>query len=140
MTDEKPADVPMELWDAARRLADAVNLHMLAMVAENRDRPGFVAIRLEDGRSPDGVLYDTRRDAVRHQSDPKMFYVKVGKMSMGATEAVTVLKFARMALKSGIVFADEDPQLPQLSELQPRGKFPRISLAKWGRDDDGKGF
>lgn len=140
MTDEKPEDVPMELWDAARRMADAVNLHMLVMVAENRDRPGYVAIRLEDGRSPDGVLYDTRKDAVRHQSDPKNFYVKVGKMSMGAKEAVTVLKFARMALQSGIVFAEEDPQVPQLSEHMPRGNFPRISLAKWGRNGDGKGF
>lgn len=140
MTDEKPEDVPMELWDAARRMQDAVNLHMLAMVAENRDRPGFVAIRLEDGRSPDGVLYDTRKDAVRHQSDPKMFYVKVGKMSMGTNEAVTVLKFARIALQAGIVFAEEDPQVPQLSEFMPRGNFPRISLAKWGRNGDGKGF
>ena len=140
MPDERPENVPMELWDAARRLADSVNLHTLAMLAENRDRPGFVAIRLEDGRSPDGVLYDSRRDAVRHQSDPKMFYVKVGKMSMSATEAVTVLKFARMALKAGIVFADEDPQVPQLSELQPRGAFPRISLADWGRNGDGKGL
>lgn len=140
MTDERPEDVPMELWDAARRMADAVNLHMLAMVAENRDRPGYVAIRLEDGRSPDGVLYDTRKDAARHQPDPKNFYVKVGKMSMGAKEAVTVLKFARMALQSGIVFAEEDPQVPQLSEYMPRGNFPRISLAKWGRNGDGKGF
>lgn len=130
----------MELWDAARRMADAVNLHTLAMLAENRDRPGFVAIRLEDGRSPDNTLYDTRKDAVRHQSDPKMFYVKVGKMSMGTNEAVTVLKFARMALESGIVFAEEDPQVPQLSEFMPRGNFPRISLAKWGRNGDGKGF
>jgi hypothetical protein len=130
----------MELWDAARRMADAHNLHVLAMIAEGRDRPGYIAIRLEDGRSPDGVVYDTRKDAARHQSDPKNFYVKVGKMSMGEREAIAVLKFARQALAAGIVFAEEDPQLPQLSEFIPRGNFPRISLAKWGRNGDGKGF
>lgn len=140
MTDERPEDVPMELWDAARRMADAHNLHVLAMIAEGRDRPGYIAIRLEDGRSPDGVVYDTRKDAARHQSDPKNFYVKVGKMSMGEREAIAVLKFARQALAAGIVFAEEDPQLPQLSEFIPRGNFPRISLAKWGRNGDGKGF
>lgn len=140
MTDEKPEDVPMELWDAARRMMDAVNLHTLASIADGRDRPGYVAIRLEDGRSPDGVLYDTRKDAARHQSDPKNFYVKVGKMSMSAREAVVALKFARMALSAGIVFAEEDPQLPQLSEFIPRGNFPRISLANWGRNGDGKGI
>jgi hypothetical protein len=140
VSDEKPKDVPVELWDAARRMMDAHNLHMLAMVAENRDRPGYVAIRLEDGRSPDGVLYDTRKDAARHQSDPKNFYVKVGKMSMSSREAVAVLKFARQALAAGVVFAEEEPILPQLSELAPRGNFPRISLAKWGRNGDGKDF
>lgn len=140
MTGERPEDVPMELWDAARRMADAHNLHVLAMIAEGRDRPGYIAIRLEDGRSPDGVVYDTRRDAVRHQSDPKNFYVKLSKMSMGENEAVAVLKFARMALKNGIVFAEEEPVLPQLTELVPRGNFPRISLAKWGRNGDGKGI
>lgn len=139
MTDEKPENVPMELWDAARRMMDAVNLHIVAAWASGRDRPGYVAIRLADGRSPDGVLYDTRRDAVRHQQDRAMFYVKVGRMSMGAAEAVTTLRFARMALKAGVVFAEEEPVLPQLSELIPRGDFPRISLKDWGRDS-GKDF
>lgn len=138
MTDTKPDGVSMEDWDAARRMMDAVNLHVMAMQEQNRDRPGYVVIRLEDGRSPDGVVYDTRKDAARHQSDPKNFYVKVGKMSMSAMEAYTVLRFARMALKNGVVFAEEEPVIPQLSEFIPRGNFPRIDLSKWGRNGDGK--
>jgi len=138
MPDEKPDGVSMADWDAARRMMDAVNLHVMATLEQNRDRPGYVAIRLEDGRSPDGVVYDSRKDAARHQPDPKNFYVKIGKMSMSATEAYTVLRFARMALKSGVVFAEEEPVLPQLSEYIPSGNFPRIDLSKWGRNGDGK--
>ena len=50
--------------DAARRAADQINLHVSALGHESFRK--YVAIRLSDGGS-DGVLYDTRRDAIRHQ-------------------------------------------------------------------------
>lgn len=137
MTDAKPDDVDMETWDSARRMMDAVNLHVLAMTESGRDRPGFVAIRLSDGRSPDGVLYDSRRECVRYQPNNDVFPCQVEKMNMSAKEAVTVLKFARMAFRNGVIFAEEAPILPQLSELVPRGQdFPRVDLSKWGRKSD----
>lgn len=102
--------------DAARRMADAVNLHVV--VARQADRPGFVTINLEDGRSPDNVLYDTRRDAVRHNgSNPYRFYVKVGKQTMSAREALIVLQQARQAFRMGVVFSEEELITPQLPEL-----------------------
>ena len=123
-----------EEWDAARRVADAVNLHVLAMIAENRDRPGYVAIRLSDGRSPDGVLYDNRRDATRHHlHDRAMFYVKVGKDTMPAREALIVLKLARLAYKRGVIFTEEEVITPHLTELLKRAHT--LTPLK-GRPDD----
>jgi hypothetical protein len=114
------SDPQQEVLDAAQRMADAVNLHVAAIAAEGsgRDRPGFVAIRLADGRSPDGVLYDTRREAVlRHRFEGGVCYLRVGRDSMPVREAVIVLQMHRMAYKRGVVFAEEDVVIPQMTEL-----------------------
>ena|SRR6266545_3918725 len=120
MTDERPQDRPVtqEEIDAARYLMDAVNLHVQASRAAGRETPGFVAIRLSDGKSPTGDLYDNRLDAIRHNlHDANIFYVKVGKMTMSFREALIVLQMNRMARANGVVFANEAVVAPQLTEL-----------------------
>lgn len=112
--------VTREEWDAARRMADAVNLHVDAERAqrtEGRTTPGFVAVDLEDGRSPDGRLYESRAEATRHQSAPGRFYVKVGPERMGEREALVVLMYARRAYRAGHVFTEEEPLVPQRLEI-----------------------
>jgi hypothetical protein len=110
--------ITQEEIDAARHLADAVNLHVQATLAENRDRPGYVAIRLSDGKSPDGVLYDSRRDAARHHMyEPATMFVKVGKETMPFREALIVLQMNRRAFKNGVVFSEEEVVTPHLTEL-----------------------
>lgn len=109
-------------WDAARRMAEAVNTFVLAENAlrdqgQHRDQPPFIAIDLEDGRCPDNTLYDTRADATRHQSSTYRFYVKIGPQTMGDREALVVLMYARRAYKAGVVFTEEEPVLPQRLEL-----------------------
>lgn len=109
-------------WDAARRMADAVNLHIAAHNAElgnGRDKPGYVAIRLEDGRSPDGILYDSRRDAARHHPPYPhgMCYVKVGRTDMSVREAMVVLQIHRQAFRRGVVFSEEEVVVPHRLEL-----------------------
>ena len=75
-------------------------------------------MKLSDGSSPDGVLYDTRRDAARHQGgDPWCFYVKVCPGGIQQHEAWVLLGYARQAKKSGVVFAEEEPVVPQRLEL-----------------------
>lgn len=102
--------------DACQRLCDAVNLHWDALGEQAHGK--YVAIRLEDGRSPDGALYDTRADATRHQgNDPWCFYVKVNPGGIGLTEAWVVLGYARQARQAGVVFAEEEPVVPQRLEL-----------------------
>lgn len=112
---------PQELIDAANRMRDAVNLHVSVSAALGGERKiGFVAIRLDTGAAHDGgTLYDTRRDAVRHTRNETcgFFYVKVGAESMGEREAIIVLQMARQAFKNGVVFAEEEPVVPMLSEL-----------------------
>lgn len=112
---------PQELIDAAQRMRDAVNLHVLAQTFSAGERQvGFVAIDLNDGKAHDnGTMYDTRRDAVRHtvNKGPAFFYVKVGAETMSEREAIIVLQMARQAFKKGVVFAEEEPVVPMLSEL-----------------------
>lgn len=111
---------PQELIDAANRMRDAVNLHVVVGAALSNRNFGFVAIRLSDGSAHDNnTLYDNRRDAVRHTQNEGRgwFYVKVGVESMSEREAIIVLQMARQAFKNGVVFAEEEPVVPMLSEL-----------------------
>lgn len=110
-----PLGATEEEWSAALRLRDAVNLQL--QVHGDQAHGRYIAVKLEDGRS-DGNLYDTRRDAARHQvDDPWCFYVKVHVGGIQAREAWTVLMYARQAKKAGIVFSEEEVILPQRLEL-----------------------
>lgn len=120
MNDERPNERPVtqEENDAARRLMDAVNLHVQASRAVGREKPGLVAIRLDDGRSPTGDLYDSFPDAVRlTKRDPSVFFVKVGKDTMPFRTALLQLQMHRMAYKRGVIFHREAVVVPQLTEL-----------------------
>jgi hypothetical protein len=112
---------PQELIDAANRMRDSVNLHVsVSSVLGGERKIGFLAIRLDTGAAHDkGTLYDSRRDAVRHTQNESggFFYVKVGAESMGEREAIIVLQMARQAYRNGVVFAEEEPVVPMLSEL-----------------------
>lgn len=110
-----------EDWDAARRCAEAVNVHVAAYrehLKQGRGKPGFVAIRLDDGRSPDGVMYDTRREATRHQPPyPRgMMYVKVQPEFMTPKLALIQLKGCRYSFERGVVFTEEEIVFPHRLE------------------------
>lgn len=110
-------------WDAARRMAEAVNGFVLAENAlrdqgQYRDAPPYIAIDLEDGRCADNTLYDSRAEATRRQKSAYRFYVKIGPATMSEREALVVLMYARMAYKkAGVVFTEEEPLVPQRLEL-----------------------
>lgn len=124
MNDERP-EITQEEKDAARRLMDAVNIHVDASRASGREKPGWVAIKLSDGRSPTGDLYDEQKDAARFNAyDPNVFFLKVGKMPIGFREALLQLQQHRQARRAGVVFHREVVVLPQLSELL-RPHLPR---------------
>ena len=80
--------------DAAKRLSDAYNLHVVCGA-----RPGAVlAYSLADASS-DGVLYDSRADAVAHQrhNEARRGYVRIGAGRMSVCEAAAVIRWDRQA-------------------------------------------
>lgn len=113
-------EVTQEERDSATRMADAVNIHVHALLAEGggRTKPAFVAIKLGDGRSPDGTLYDSRADATRHNKwDDNIGFIRVGREVMSEREALIMLQMLRMARKNGVIFTEEEVIVPQLTEL-----------------------
>ena len=110
--------------DAARRMADEINLHVAAL-GEAASRK-WVAIRLSDGGS-DGVLYDTRPDAITHQLHERLCcYVRLppfGQM-MTVSEAESFLTFNRSIYDAG--YRLQDPDEPQMIK-------PLVNVAAPGR-------
>jgi hypothetical protein len=100
--------------DEAKRMADVISLHMLA-----GQMGKWCAIRLSDGGS-DGVAYDTRADAIRHQLHESLCcYVPIFADRADPDKAWAALRFARWAYDNGMrIFdhTDPDPVMPIRSE------------------------
>lgn len=95
--------------DAAQRVSDAVGRQLANHGAAAYFR--WVAVRLADGSS-DGVLYDARADAHRHQFSPeRCAYVQIPPTGMNAREAESYLRFARFAYDTG--YRMPDPETPE---------------------------
>lgn len=93
----------LELYAAAQRMAEA---HNTAVIAGGSGR--WLAIHLSDGNS-DGMIYDRRADAVRHQlHETQSAYIIVAPDFMQVAEAKSLLKTFRGAYDAG--FRLEDPQ------------------------------
>jgi len=95
--------------DAAKRASDIVNAYVTFVPPEEL-RHKWVAIRLADG-GYDGVLYDSKQDAVRHQLDEYLCaYVCFRNLLMGANpkDMELFLKFNRDAYDAGFRLPDPD--------------------------------
>lgn len=92
--------------DAARHACDAVNLHISALGFDACGK--WVALRLRDGRSDD-ALYDSKQDAVRHQSDEKLCaYVCIPPNGMTECRAESFLTTMRKLYDAGWRLTDPD--------------------------------
>jgi len=95
--------------DSAKRLSDIVNGYATFLSLEEKMN-SWIAVRLSDGGT-DGVLYGSRRDAVRHQvHESQCAYLSLaGSLGgMPVQEAHVVLKFHRDAYDSGYTFVDPE--------------------------------
>jgi hypothetical protein len=106
-------DEQRELDEIGKRSADIVNT-IYAFHDWEELRHKVIAIRLEDGGS-DCVLYDNRRDAVRHQKthggEWARAYLVLAGVGPGGTSARQMsiyLKFCRDVHKAGYRFPDPD--------------------------------
>ena len=103
--------------DDAKRMCDEINVHYAADPMNAAYR--WVAIRLSDGGS-DHVLYDTRADAVSHQSDSRLCcYVQIPPTGAQERECEPALRFARWAFSNGYKVTDPtDPTLIMPNSMQ----------------------
>lgn len=112
-----------QITDAARRARDIVNGKLAAYPWEQL-RHQWLAIRLSDGGS-DGTLYDSKRDAVRHQLDEKLCaYIAFRNIAAGtnAQDMQIFLDFNRAAYDAGMRMPDPDDQFggPELIDSVTR--------------------
>lgn len=93
--------------DAAKRVADEYNLHRLG--AGDSSIGKWFAARLVDGTS-DHVLYDSKRDAVRHQHHDEQYFtfIKINPGDMTPCAAAVMLRIARALADKGMRLADPD--------------------------------
>lgn len=96
-------------YNAAKRCSDIVNGYAVAYPADQLYN-SWIAIKLADGDS-DGVLYDNRKAAVRHQSDEKVCaYLSLRSAPGGMTvkDAFLFIAYHRAAYDAGYRLPDPD--------------------------------
>jgi hypothetical protein len=109
--------------DAAKRMADIINgIVTFTPLWELRNK--WLAIRLQDG-GYDGVVYDSREEAIRHQIDERFcVYVCMRTMMQGAKpiDCEIFLEVHRQAYDEGMRL--HEPEAPQI--IMPTGVYDRI--------------
>lgn len=113
--------------DPAKRCADNINLHWHAIGYDSVGK--WVAIKLIDGSS-DGVLYDRKQEAVRHQSDEKQYcYVRlIGSIQMTECEAELFLDINRRLYDAGFRMTDPDSKTGGKQVLLSARQESRIAV------------
>lgn len=93
--------------DAAKRMADTIRLHQAVVGKDELLSGRYVAVRLADGGS-DGVLYDTRAEAINGQrnSPSRCAYFQVPLQRWSEATCDTLLWYVRGCYDSGF---REDP-------------------------------
>lgn len=103
--------IDSDIIEAGKRASDIVNEYRTHRTWDELSRK-WIAFRLADG-SYDGTLYDSKRDAVRHQHDEfHCAYVSFANLVNGSTprEMAVFLQFNRDAYKAGMRLPDPDHQ------------------------------
>lgn len=115
--------------DAAKRLADTWNLHRAANPYGSLGK--WFAAALADGHT-DGVLYDSKRDAVVHQRHNEQYYtfVKIIPSTMSVCEAEVMLRIARALYDKGMRMADPDDKHGGKDVIQRATVEDQLMLAR----------
>lgn len=114
---------PLGISAPAQRCAEIIN----QAVVDGHGRR-WVAIRLSDGGS-DGVIYDTRADAIRHQlHETQCVYVSVPMDGMSTAAAQRYLEINRQLYAAGARLADPEHEviMPTRVEQLPPSMRGRI--------------
>lgn len=93
--------------DAAKRIYDIYHLHRTADLYGTQGK--WIACALNDGSS-DGVVYDSKRDAVTHQhhNEEYYLYIQITPANMSLCDAEIYLGVNRRLSDAGFKMADPD--------------------------------
>ena len=116
--------------DAAKRVSDAYRLHRSALGVAAVGK--WIAVGLAGGQS-DGVLYDSKTDAVRHQHGNETWfaYLTIGPWDMDVCQAEDYLAAVRLWDESGIPLTDPREVIPRATAEDQRSLMH--SIANRGR-------
>lgn len=124
MADNHEGITGVSISDDARRASDIVNSYY-AYIPWEQLQNQWVAIRLSDGGS-DGTLYDSKRDAIRHQAwEQQCAYIAFKNCPNGISplEAERFLAFTRGAYDAGMRLVDPDAQNGGLEAFMPTAQY-----------------
>lgn len=109
------------ITDAAKRMHERINLMLIAQPWEVL-KTSWMAFKLEDGDS-DGVLYDTREDAIKHQLHENLcayFFLRTALGGVPLRDCQLFLNIHRQVYDAGGRFTE--PRTPQ------------FIMSSWGHD------
>jgi hypothetical protein len=111
--------------DAAKRTADAYNLHRIAGGEYAIGK--WIAVALADGRS-NHDLYDSKADAERHQGghDRERLYLPIKAHSMSVCAAASLLRTARMLYDLGNHQTGDRVVIPRLTNEHAARQLARL--------------
>lgn len=117
--------------EAGARAAHIIRQHLTDL---DRDtvRTSTVAIRLADGGS-DGVVYDNRRDAVRHQARPDdCVYLRLRDFLLrcDAPMLTMIIAYRRIARDRGMPNADRDHRTGGPELINPLTRADMLTQAR----------
>lgn len=121
----KEPQSPFGPSDAARRVSDAINLHVAALPVETLISPGrWVAVRLADGHH-NGQAYDSRYGAVLDHHNLAMPYAFPRVPIDGCTPrmAESLLKMWRLAYDNGLRLDPVELRGGDLILVTPHGRL-----------------
>lgn len=113
--------------DAAKRVADQYALHRIGAGMASTGK--WFAVALSDGTS-DGTLYDTKRDAVRHQHHNEMYFafICIAPSNMSVCDADIFIKTQRALYDAGLRMSDPDDPAGGRAPIVRQTREDQISL------------
>lgn len=111
--------------DAAKRVSDGYNLHLLADIDGNQGR--WLAFRLSDGTS-DGTTYASKDDAIRGQRHNEKYcmFLPIRRTSMSVCAAASLLRTSRMMYDLGNPQTERQELIPRLTRESQARQLQRL--------------
>lgn len=125
----QPARIDPDVLEAGKRASDVANMHLQFAVWDDI-RTKWIAFNLGDGRS-DGVLYDSKKDAVKHQFHEQLcayFAFKNCPNGTNARDMAIFIQFTRDAYKAGFRLSDPENQFGGKDVAMTAGQYDYYSL------------